>query len=103
MPLNHKKRLISYYISALQFAVVEYIFSTGKSLSEALIFASTNPQYEDRFFIKLQVQYMKILSSERVVYRKLFFTFRTISVPNLSSPCSAKRGASDKDLPVNTK
>ena len=24
---------------------------TGKSLSEALIFASTNPQYDDRLFI----------------------------------------------------
>ena len=39
-------------------------FSTGESLSEALIFASTNPQYEDRLFIELQVQYMKIPSSE---------------------------------------
>ena len=29
--------------------------STGKSLSEALIFASTNPQYDDRLFIELQV------------------------------------------------
>ena len=28
----------------------------GKSLSEALIFASTNPQYVDRLFIELQVQ-----------------------------------------------
>ena len=37
---------------------------TGKSLSEALIFVSTNPQYDDRLFIKLQVQYMKIPSSE---------------------------------------
>ena len=37
--------------------------STGKSLSEALIFASTNPQYDDRLFIELQVQYMKIPSS----------------------------------------
>ena len=33
---------------------------TGESLSEALIFASTNPQYDDRLFIELQVQYMKI-------------------------------------------
>ena len=39
---------------------------TGKSLSEALIFALTNPQYDDRFFIELQVQYMKIASSEHV-------------------------------------
>ena len=29
---------------------------SGKSLSEALIFASTNPQYDDRLFIELQVQ-----------------------------------------------
>ena len=29
---------------------------TGKSLSEALIFASTNPQYDNRLFIELQVQ-----------------------------------------------
>ena len=28
----------------------------GKSLSEALIFASTNPQYDDRLFNELQVQ-----------------------------------------------
>ena len=39
---------------------------TGKSLSEALIFASTNPQYDDRLFIDLRVQYMKIPSSEHV-------------------------------------
>ena len=38
--------------------------STGKSLLEALIFASTNPQYDDRLFIELQVQYMKIPSTE---------------------------------------
>ena len=37
---------------------------TGKSLSEALIFALTSPQYDDRLFNELQVQYMKIPSSE---------------------------------------
>ena len=37
---------------------------TGKSLSEALIFASSNPQYDDRLFIELQVQYLKIPRSE---------------------------------------
>ena len=37
--------------------------STGKFLSEALIFASTKTQYDDRLFIELQVQYMKIRSS----------------------------------------
>ena len=39
---------------------------TGKSLSDALIFASTKPQYDDRLFIQVQVQYMKIPSSEHV-------------------------------------
>ena len=33
--------------------------------------------------------------------QKLFLTFRTISVHNMFSPCSAKRRASDKDLPVS--
>ena len=45
---------------------------TGKSLSEALIFASTNPQYDDKLFIELRVQYMKITSSEHVVYINCF-------------------------------
>ena len=53
--------------------------STGKSLSEALIFASTNPQYEDRLFIELQVQYMKIPNSEHgenmFCKRKSFWQF----------------------------
>ena len=38
---------------------------TGKSLSEALIFVSTNPQYDNRLFIEIQVQCMKIPSSNR--------------------------------------
>jgi len=73
-------------------------------LSEALIFASTKPQYDDRLFIELQVQYMKIpsLNLERACcVQKLFPTFRTIFVHNMFSSCSAKRRASDKDLPVN--
>jgi hypothetical protein len=79
---------------------------TGKSLSEALIFASTNPQYDNRLFIELQVQYMKIASSNlgrTCCVQKLFLTFRTIFVPNMFSPCSAKRRTSDKDLPVRVK
>jgi len=46
---------------------------------------------------------MKIPSSnlERTCcVQKLFPTFRTIFVHNMFSPCSAKRRASDKDLPV---
>ena len=37
---------------------------TGKSLSAALILAATNPQYDIRLFIELQVQYIDIASSE---------------------------------------
>ena len=61
--------------------------STGKSLSEELILASTNPQYDDRLFIELQVQYMKIARTEHVVYTNWFFvfvlTFRTFYVHNM--------------------
>ena len=50
-----------------------YVFSTfhvlsiGKSLSEAFILISTNPQYEK---IDLPVQYMKTTSSEHVLKKK---------------------------------
>ena len=74
---------------------------TGKSLSEALIFASTNPQYDNRLLIELQVQYMKIASSghgentgRTCCVHKLFFvlTFRTTNlctqhVQPMFSPC----------------
>ena len=43
---------------------------TGKSFSEALILASTNPYNMTRLFIELQVKYMKIASSEHVSYIK---------------------------------
>ena len=72
---------------------------TGKSYSNVLILASTNPQYDKRFFIELQVQYMKIASSEHgenmgrtCCVHKLFFafvlTFRTTYVHNMFYPCS---------------
>ena len=51
-----------------------------------LIFASTNPQYEDRLFIELQVQFMIIQSSNlgrTCCVQKLFLKFRTISVYNI--------------------
>ena len=40
---------------------------TGKSLSEALILGSTKPQYDERLFIDLPVEYMKTASQEHVV------------------------------------
>ena len=71
-------------------------------MSEALIFASTHPQYDDRLFLELHVQYMKIPSSNlgrTWCVQKLFLTFRMIFV-HMFYPCSAKRRASDKDLSV---
>ena len=49
-------------------SVGEYrtIHGTGKSFSEGFILAWVNPQYDNRLFIELPVQYMKIPSSEHV-------------------------------------
>ena len=95
---------------------------TGKSFSEALILASTNPQYGKRLFIELRVQYIKTTSSEHVVYTNWFlfwhseqFMYTTSSelaifmywtcnsMNNLLSYCGlvdARISASEKDLPV---
>ena len=43
----------------------QIFLDTGKSFSEALILASTKPQYDNRLFIELQVQYKKTASSEQ--------------------------------------
>ena len=48
------------------------IFSTGKSLSEALILASINQKYDDRLFTELRVQYNKTKHSVDGVDIKLF-------------------------------
>ena len=53
-------------------SVLTLYIDTGKSLSEELILASTNPQYDKRLFIELRVQYMKTTSSEHVVYTNWF-------------------------------
>ena len=83
------------FVSQLSFEVKSSkSFNTGKSFSEALIFASTNPQNDDRLFNELQVQYMKIPSSNlgrTCCVQKLFLIFRTIFVHNMFSPCSAKK------------
>ena len=52
----------------VQGCLYNYYICTGKSFSEELILASTNPQYDKRLFIDLPVQYMKTTSSENVVY-----------------------------------
>ena len=96
-------------------------------MSEVLIFASNNAQYNDRLFIELQVQYMKIPSSEQgdnMLCTEIVFDIRNNlctqhvlprfelgifmywtcnSMNNLSLYCAlvdAKIRASDKDLPV---
>ena len=46
---------------------------TGRFLTETFIFASTNPQGDERLFIELRVQYMKITRSEHVVNRNCFY------------------------------
>ena len=66
-------RAICVHNKIWQCSVLSLEFSCkGKYLSEALIFASTNPQYDDRFLIELQVQYMRIPSSEHS--QKMFCT-----------------------------
>ena len=97
---------------------------TGKSLSEALIFASTNPQYDDRLFIDLKLLTQINTNSEHVVYKKcfecqnknkkqslyttcsqlvFFLYWSRESMNNLSSYCGlidSRMSASEKDLPV---
>ena len=66
-------------------------------MSEALILASNNPQYDDRLFIEVKVQYKKTTSSV------VFMHWPHNSINNLLSYCGlvdARISASDKDLPV---
>ena len=68
----------------------KFVLCTGKSLSEALISASTNPQYDDKFFIVHENCKIRI-PAEHVVYTNccfLFcFAFRTILVHNMFCRC----------------
>ena len=43
---------------------MKFGIGSGKSRSEALILASTKSQYDERLFMELQVQYMKIANAE---------------------------------------
>ena len=45
---------------------------TGKSLSEALIFASTNPQYDKRLFSSVHENSKLKPGGEHVVYKSCF-------------------------------
>ena len=60
--------------------------STGKSLSEALIIGSTNPQCDKRLFIDLPVQYMKTTSlehGENILCAKIVLNVKTKTKINL--------------------
>ena len=48
------------------------LFVTGKSLSEALIFSSINPQYDNRLINELRVQYEKLTRAEH--FKNMSFT-----------------------------
>ena len=64
----HFKTILTVYCSQRrrQCILIQFFCDcdTGKSFSEVLILASTNPQYDKRLSIKVPVQYMKIPSSE---------------------------------------
>ena len=132
---NHKHFLITntrsskeHWVKIISYVAFLFFISlfTGKYLSEALILASTNPQYDDRLFIELRVQYMKIPSSEHVVFINcsecqsknknkkqfmnttcselvIFMYWTRNSMDNILSYCGlvdARISTSEKDLPV---
>ena len=86
--------MLSFYLACMVTAKMLKLWkiftATGKSLLEALIFH--------------QLTHIPSSNLERTCcVQKLFMTFRTVFVHNMFSPCSAKRRASDKDLPVQSK
>ena len=52
--------------------------STGKSFSEVLIYLSINPQYDNKLFNDLRVQYKKIPRAEHV--KNMLFTQIVLNV-----------------------
>ena len=61
----------------------EEAMDAGKFFSEALTLTSTNPQYDLSLIIESPVQYMKIPSSEHVVYINCSEYQNKIKKPNL--------------------
>ena len=72
---------------------------TGKSLSEALIFASTKPQFDDRLFI-VQENYKLRIRAEHFVYTNCCFCFEIQNNFGTQHVLQMLR-ASEKDLPVS--
>ena len=76
MPLSHEHVGSKILTEQNYFALFAMRYPvTGKSVSEALIFALINPQYDKRFFMELPVRYMKTTSAEHA--------------QNMFLPCSA--------------
>ena len=75
-----------------------HTLNTGKSLSEALIFASTNPKYGNRSFIVNKNCKLRI-PAEHVVYTNCWFCFGIQNNFGTQHVLQMLR-ASEKDLPV---
>ena len=114
-------------ISTNNFAVSIKSCNTGKSVSEALILESVNPQYDDRLFINLRVLYKENTNSGHVVYKHCFEYQNKNKKQRLYTTCSefvffwdrsrksmnnllsyygltdARMNASEKDLPVHSR
>ena len=73
-------------------------FIAGKSLSEALIFASTNPQYDNRLFI-VHENCKPRIPAEHVVYTNCCFCFDIQNNVGTQHFLQILQ-ASEKDLPV---
>ena len=67
---------ISFLTTNIQTDLSEF-FGTGKFVSEELILESVNPQYDDRLFIDLRLQYKKNTNWELVVYKNYFWSWHS--------------------------
>ena len=90
--------LVQKRVSSSCFSQNRLINSTGKSLSEALIFASTNPKYDDRLFIVHENCKLRI-PAEHAVYTNCCFCFDIQNNFGTQHVLQMLR-ASEKDLPV---
>ena len=87
-------KLVTQYVTDQSMRIVRNLLESMVIIKEALILASTNPQYDDRFFMELPVLYMKTTSSEHVLYINCsFLTFLTWIK-------TYKQSKKKKDLPV---
>ena len=69
-------------------------------MSEVLIFASNKPQYNDRLFFELRVQYLKIANSGHVEYMLCTQIAFVLKFRTYCGPVDARLSASVKDLPL---